>query len=232
MKSTGLASRLRRGLPHVPLRPAGAVLAVATLATSLLATASPAGAAVAGFSSPVVWNGTDLVTAVISRSYELNAYEQQPGASGWTKQLVADISPEGEPFEGASIAATSNSTEIVAQDVTGGIYFYQQIDGGSNWQVGKLVGTVPDPEFAQTDPQITWTGVPGHTGTNSVITTTDGSGNILFWYQTSSGGWAGPQTVAAGSSAGPYSDAGITATDQGIVIVAVGEGMVQSFFQA
>jgi hypothetical protein len=74
--------------------------------------------------------------------------------------------------------------------------------------------------------------VPGHAGTNSVITVADGSGDILFWYENSSGGWT-QETVVDGTPQNEFYDAALTATDKGIVIVAPGSnGAFQSFFQA
>jgi hypothetical protein len=234
MRSNGSPSCLRRVLAHVPVRMAGAAVAAVTLAASLLATAPPAGAAVRDTACPVVWNGTDLVTAALSPGYELYAYEQRPGASSWTKQLVAAISPEGEPFVTISMAATSDSVQIVAEDATGSIYFFQQTDGESAWPTGQLVGSVSTFGYAEglQTPQIAWTGVPGHTGTNSVITVADSSGNILMWYQ-NGGGWS--QETAWGHPSGGYEyyDATPTATDKGIVIVALdSNGSVDAFSQA
>jgi hypothetical protein len=234
MKSTGLTTRLRRVLAHVPPRLAGAAVSVLALAASLLVTASPAGAAVANYNPcPVVWNGTDLVTASISAHYQLFAYEQLPGASKWTAQLVAKKAPDDEPLVSVSMTATATSVQIVAEDAIGQIWFFQQADGVSTWSRGQSVGgaTLGNAEGFQT-PQIAWTGVPGHTGTNSVITVAGGSGNVQFWYQNPAGGWT-QQTVADGSTSDSYYDVALTATDRGIVIGALETGGgFQAFFEA
>jgi hypothetical protein len=228
MKSTRSTTGLRR------VRAAGAAVAAVTLATSLLATAPPAGAAVATVGAcPVVWNGADLVTAAISAHYQLDAYEQLPGASAWTEQVVAAKAPDGEPLISVSMTATSDSVQIVAEDSAGVIWFFQQIDGQTTWSKGQDVGgaTTYNSEGFQT-PQIAWTGVPGHTGTNSVITVADGSGDIQFWYQNSAGGWT-QQTAVTGTSSAYYYDATVTATDRGIVIAALEtNGTFQAFFEA
>jgi hypothetical protein len=232
MKGTA-TSGLRRVLAHRPGRTAAAAVAAVTLAGSLLTATPPAGAAVTGYAPcPVVWNGTDLVTATISVSGRLYAYDQAPGATSWTQQLVAHLAPDGEAFISASMTATSNSVQIVAVDGVGVIWFFQQIDGTSTWSDGQEVGSASlgNGEGVQF-PQIAWTGVPGHTGTNSVVTIADGSGNVLFWYQ-NGGGWT-QETVVNGSPSDEYYDADLTATDQGIVLVAPeSNGEFQSFFQA
>ena len=215
------------------LRVVGAAVAAVTLAGSLLAGASPAGAAVINAASPVVWNGIDLVTASLNATYQLYAYEQAPGATTWTKQLVAKKAPDAEPLVTVSMTATASSVQIVAEDNIGIIWFFQQADGTTTWSAGQQVGSVTTNNVeGQQTPKIAWTGVPGHTGTNSVITVADGSGNILFWYQ-NGGGWS--QETAWGAPAGGYEyyDATPTATDKGIVIVALdSDGSVSAFSQA
>jgi hypothetical protein len=232
MRSTGSTSHLRRALAHVPVRLTGAALAAVTLVASLLATTPPAGAsALPDTATPVVWTGTDLVTAAINHKYQLYAYEQQPGASSWTPQLVATTAPDGEAFVNISMTATATSVQIAAVDGDGVIWFFQQIDGQSTWSAGQQVGspTLGNSEGVQS-PQIAWTGVPGHTGTNSVITIADGSGNILMWYQ-NGGGWT-QETVQDGTSSDEFYGAAVTATDQGIVIVALRtDGGFYSYFQ-
>ena len=65
-------------------------------------------------------------------------------------------------------------------------------------------------------PKIAWTGVPGHTGTNSVITIANAAGDVLFWYQ-SGAGWA-QETAAAPAQGVGYGAPDLTATSTGIVI--------------
>jgi hypothetical protein len=230
VRSTESTTGPRRALARVT----GAAVAAATLAGSLLATASPAGATqMLGTACPVVWNGTELATASLSAQYQLYVYEQVPGAPSWTQHQIANTSPDGDEFATVSITATSSSVQIVALDTAGNIWFYQQADGQSTWSAAQLVGNMStdNVEGWQT-PRIAWTGVPGHTGTNSVIAVADGSGNILMWYQ-NGGGWT-QETVSGAPSGGyEYYDATLTATDQGIDVVALdNDGDFFSFFQA
>jgi hypothetical protein len=217
----------------------GAAVAATALTASLLAAAPSAGAAVHPLTSqgvqnaqtPVVYNGTDLVTAQVTPGGALYAYEQVPGAASWKKQLVASSAPiGGAPLEPPSITATSDSVQIVSADSAGNIWFFQQLDGLKTWgweEVGSV--TLGNPDGTQV-PQIAWTGVPGHTGTNSVITVANGAGDILMWYQ-NGGSWS-QETVWNELAGDDYYGAAVTATDKGIVIVAPStNGSFQSFYQ-
>jgi hypothetical protein len=219
------------------------------LAAALLATAPQAGAAslgtgarqphaasrpltgagVAFDATPSVWNGTDLVTTQIDPNGNLYAYEQVPGAASWKKETVETAAANGgAQFDPPSITAAGPAVQIVAADTNGNIWFFQQTDGQTTWSAAQLVGSVGE-NTGTHEPQIAWTGVPGHTGTNSVITLAQG-GNVLFWYQ-NGGGWS-QEKVATGSEQNGYYDPAITATDKGIVIVAPGtSGAFFSFYQ-
>src|ERR1700735_5329088 len=157
MESTGSTAHLRWALAHLPVRLAGASLAAVTLAGSLLATASPAGAAVNGTACPVVWNGSVLVTAAISATRQLIAYEHVLGAPSWAKFMVAKPAPDGDPLVSVSMTAASDTVQIAATDDSGDIWFYQQNDSTGVWTTGQLVGSVSsgNPAGVQT-PQIAW----------------------------------------------------------------------------
>jgi hypothetical protein len=239
MRSTETSTMSHRSRPLVPLltRVRLAAAAAAALAVSLLAAAAPAGAStltgVVSAAARVVWDGTDLVTAAAGANGVLYAYEQVPGASGWSAQVVAAEAPDGGAMGPPSVTVTSSAVQVISEDPAGRIWFFQQIIGESGWSAGQLVGSVSqgNAEGAQY-PKIAWTGVAGHAGSNSVITVADGSGDILFWYQNSSGGWT-RETVAAGSPPNKWYGAALTATDQGIVIVAAGTTVgFGSFYQA
>jgi hypothetical protein len=219
----------------------GSAVGAVALAASLLVTAPPAGAAsLAGaarpltgsgvqssFGTPAVWNGTDLVTAQFGTNGNLYAYKQAPGATSWKKELVVAAGATGSDGFTPYLAATATSVQIVSEDNQNGtIWFFQQTDGQTTWSAPQLVGTVANTEL----PQIAWTGVPGHAGTNSVITVDDGSGDVLFFYQ-NGGSWT-EETVAKAPSPYQYYDPAITATDTGIVIVTPStEGTFQSWYQ-
>jgi hypothetical protein len=253
MRSTGMndehATPLAKICAAARLAVSGraASLAVAGLALTmpLLAMASPAGAAslpggthqrlAAGIEpnlSPVAWNGTDVVTTQVGANGTLYAYEQVPGTSSWRRQTVETLARNGEvPLGAPSITATATSVQIVSEDADGNIWFYQQADGQTSWSAPHLVGTVSvvAPGGIQA-PQIAWTGVPGHTGTNSVITITDAAGDVLFFYQAGAG-W-NQETVASATGTNAYYAPAVTATDTGVVIVASGtNGAFFSFFQ-
>lgn len=230
-------------------RLAGAAVAAMALAASVLASASPAGAATLGGArqpdslsrpltaagveadlTPSVWNGTHLVTAQVDPDGNLYAYEQVPGAASWKTETVATALGHA-PLDAPWITATRSAVQIVSEDVNGNIWFFQQADGQTTWSAAQLVGTVTlgDPEGTQR-PRIAWTGVPGHTGTNSVITVADGAGDVLFWYQ-NAGGWS-EETVASAIPQNAYYSPAVTATNLGIVIVAPGtNGSFHSFYQ-
>jgi len=177
--------------------------------------------------TPVAWNGTDLVTAQIVPDNDLLAWEQVPGASSWQQETVATPASIGGADLGyPSIAATASSVQVVSEDTSGNIWFFQQADGTTTWSAPQFVGTVTsDLPDGGTAPAIAWTGVPGHTGTNSVITVED-NGAVRFWYQNGRG-WT-EETVASGGYYYPV----VTATDRGIVIVALGPGSaLHSFYQ-
>lgn len=183
-------------------------------------------------STPAVWNGTDLVTTQADLDGNLHAYEQVPGASSWKKAVIATAAGNGGAKYGSPwITATATSVQVVSEDANGNIWFFQQLDGKTKWSAPEHVGTVSLSNLAGFQlPKIAWTGVPGHTGTNSVITIMDGSGDVLFWYQSGSS-WI-EQTVATGTEDNPYYTPAITATDKGIVIVAFAyNGAVYTWYQ-
>jgi hypothetical protein len=178
------------------------------------------------------WNGTKLLTAQVDTNGNLYAYAQTPGSPSWTREKVETAAANGgldffEPW----IVATNTAVQIVAIDARGNIYFWQQADGASTWSAPQLVANVGFTNITFVAPRIAWTGVPGHPGTNSVITDADAAGNVLFFFQNSSGGWT-PETVAKASAQNAYYAPAVTATNTGIVIVAYGtDGGFFSFFQ-
>jgi hypothetical protein len=220
-----------------------AAAAAVALTGSMLASAAPAGATpltashahplTSGINgqtpAPIVWNGTDLATTTAGANGNLVAYEQTPGATSWQKQTVlTEAANGGVALEDPSITATSTGIQIVAQDSQGNIWFFQQNDGQTTWSPPQYVGSgLPGLGGAK----IAWTGVAGHTGTNSVITAIDTSGDVIFWYQNGSG-WT-QETVGNATSGNFYFDPAITATDKGIVIVSPGSnGAFYSWYQA
>jgi hypothetical protein len=216
---------------------AGVAAVVATISVTG-ATAGVASARVLGSSgivsglSPVVWNGTDLVTAAVGANGTLYAYEQVPGASAWQRQTVETQARNGGAALGApSVTATATSVQVVSEDADGKIWFYQQLDGQSTWSAPQLVAQVSVGQVVLAQqPKIAWTGVPGHTGTNSVITIANAAGDVLFWYQ-SGAGWA-QETVASPTQGVGWGAPDLTATSTGVVIAAVGtNGAFYTFFQ-
>lgn len=217
------------------------------MTVALVGVAAPAGAAslpagagtrvaasgIEPATSPVAWNGTDLVAAAIAANGNLVASEQAPGATSWAHQTVEKLAANGGVTLGTpSVTATATSVQIVSEEADGNIWFYQQQDGQTSWSAPQLVGTVSvgSPEGTQA-PRIAWTGVPGHTGTNSVITIADAAGDVLFFYQNGDG-WA-QETVEDATATNAYYEPALTATDKGVVIVAPGtNGVLFSFFQA
>ena len=100
---------------------AASVAAVAATIAVTGATAGVASARVLGTSgvqpglSPVVWNGTDLVTAAVGANGTLYAYEQVPGASTWQRQTVKTLAGNGGVALGVpSVVATATSVQVVA----------------------------------------------------------------------------------------------------------------------
>ncbi len=213
---------------------------VAAAAASIIITGTTAGVAsarVLGSSgiqsglSPVVWNGTDLVTAAVGANGTLYAYEQVPGASSWQRQTVETQAGDGGVALGApSVTATATSVQVVSEDTDGKIWFYQQADGQSTWSAPQLVAQVSVGQVVLAQqPKIAWTGVAGHTGTNSVITIANAAGDILFWYQSGSS-WI-HETVASPTQGVGYGAPDLTATNTGEVIAAVGtNGAFYTFF--
>ena len=215
------------------------VAAVAAVVAVTGTTAGMASARVLGTSgiqpnqSPIVWNGTDLVTAAVGANGTLYAYEQVPGASTWQRQTVETLARNGGAALGApSVTATATSVQVVSEDANGKIWFYQQADGQSTWSAPQLVAQVSVGQVALAQqPKIAWTGVPGHTGTNSVITIANAAGDVLFWYQSGSS-WI-QETVASPTQGVGWGAPDLTATNTGVVIAAVGtNGAFYTFFEA
>ena len=182
--------------------------------------------------SPVVWNGTDLVTAAVEASGTLYAYEQVPGAATWQRQTIQTQAGNGGAALGTpSVTATATSVQVVSEDADGKIWFYQQADGQRTWSAPQLVAQVSVGQVVLAQqPKIAWTGVDGHTGTNSVITAANAAGDVLFWYQ-SGAGW-GQETVASPTQGVGWGAPDLTATNTGVVIAAVGSnGAFYSWFE-
>lgn len=221
------------------LAAAASITAVAAVIAVTGATAGVATARVLGSSgiepglSPVAWNGTDLVSAAVGANGTLYAYEQVPGASSWQRQAIETQARNGGAALGTpSVTATATAVQVVSEDANGKIWFYQQADGQSTWSAPQLVAQVSVGQVVLAQqPKIAWTGVPGHTGTNSVITIANAAGDVLFWYQ-SGAGWA-QETAAAPAQGVGYGAPDLTATNTGVVIAAVGtNGAFYTFFQA
>jgi hypothetical protein len=221
------------------LAAAASVAAVAAMIAVTGTTAGVASARVLGSSgvqsglSPVVWNGTDLVTAAVGANGTLYAYEQVPGAATWQRQTVETQAGDGGTALGApSVTATATSVQVVSEDANGKIWFYQQADGQGTWSAPQLVAQVSVGQVVLAQqPKIAWTGVDGHTGTNSVITIANAAGDILFWYQSGSS-WI-HETVASPTQGVGYGAPDLTATNTGVVIAAVGSnGAFYTFFEA
>ena len=221
------------------LAAAASIAAVAAVTAVTGATAGVASARVLGSSgiesglSPVAWNGTDLATAAVGANGTLYAYEQVPGASSWQRQAIETQARNGGAALGTpSVTATATSVQVVSEDANGRIWFYQQADGQGTWSAPQLVAQVSVGQVVLAQqPKIAWTGVPGHTGTNSVITIANAAGDVLFWYQ-SGAGWD-QETAAAPAQGVGYGAPDLTATNTGVVIAAVGtNGAFYTFFEA
>ena len=218
------------------LTAAGIAAAAATIAVTSAMT-GVANARVLGTSgvqpevSPVVFNGTDLVTAAVGANGTLYAYEQVPGAATWQRQVIQTRAGNGGAGLGVpSLAATATSVQVVSEDAKGRIWFYQQQDGQASWSAQRVATVANGSVEGVQAPKIAWTGVPGHTGTNSVITIGDPAGDVLFWYQ-SGGSWSG-ETVASPTQGVGWWAPDLTATSTGVVIAAIGtNGAFYSWFQ-
>jgi hypothetical protein len=218
------------------LTAAGITAAAATIAITSAMT-GVASARVLGTSgvqpqvSPVVWNGTDLVTAAVGANGTLYAYKQVPGAAAWQRQVIETQAQNGGAGLGVpSLAATATSVQVVSEDASGKIWFYQQQDGQTSWSRQRVATVATGAMEGVQAPKIAWTGVPGHTGTNSVITIGDPTGDVLFWYQ-SGGTWSG-ETVASPTQGVAWWAPDLTATSTGVVIAAIGtNGAFYSWYQ-
>jgi hypothetical protein len=97
---------------------ATAAVITVTGATAGVASAralSPSGIMPGPDAAPVVWNGTDLVTAAVGANGTLYAYEQVPGASSWQRQTIETLAHNGGVALGApSVTATATSVQVVA----------------------------------------------------------------------------------------------------------------------
>jgi hypothetical protein len=161
----------------------------------------------------------------------LYAYEQVSGAATWQRQTIRTRAGDGGATLGApSVAATATSVQVVSEDANGRIWFYQQQDGQTSWSAQRVATVTTGAVEGVQAPKIAWTGVPGHTGTNSVITIGDPAGDILFWYQ-SGGSWS-QETVASPTQGVGWWAPDLTATSTGVVIAAIGtNGAFYTFFQ-
>lgn len=227
-----MIKRTKRLAAAAGVAAAAAVVAVAGMGAGVASARVLGSSGIQPGLSPVVWNGTDLVTAAVGANGTLYAYEQVPGASTWQRQTIETQAGNGGAALGTpSVTATTTSVQVVSEDANGKIWFYQQADGQSTWSAPQLVAQVSVGQVVLAQqPKIAWTGVPGHTGTNSVITIANAAGDVLFWYQ-SGAGWS-QETAASPAQGVGYGAPDLTATSTGIVIAAVGtNGVFYTFFQ-
>jgi hypothetical protein len=228
-----MLNKTKRLAAVVTVAVAGAAMAVTGATAGAASAQAPSSTGIYPAVSPVVFNGKDLVTAALGANGTLYAHEQVPGATSWRQQAIETLAQNGGVRIGTpSVTATATSVQVVTEDGDGNIYFRQQLDGQTTWSAPEYVGTVSVgvPTDGIQQPEIAWTGVPGHTGTNSVITVADAGGDILYWWQNGST-WE-QETVATAVSQNAYYQPDLTATNTGIVIVSAGtNGAFYSFYQ-
>jgi hypothetical protein len=153
-----------------------------------------------------------FATVAADSAGDILLFHKAPNASSWTRTEVYNAADGGVPMDRPVLATSGKTFAIVAVE--------EGPDVLVSW-IGSLSGftaqTVSDAAAYQAfSPSIAYSPL----GNNYVVTETDKSGNIDYWYGTTgSGGWVG-QTVALGSESGPfYLQSVISVTDMGVVIV-------------
>jgi hypothetical protein len=160
--------------------------------------------------SEVVSYNKGFAAVDVDHAGDILLFHKASSATSWTRTEVYNATDGGVRMAVPVLATSGKTFAIVANEV-GTDYLV-------SW-IGSLSGfteqTVPDSaSYEGFSPSIAYSPL----GNNYVLTDTDISGNIGYWYSTTgSGGWEG-QTIPSGSST--YVQSVITVTDVGVVIVA------------
>jgi hypothetical protein len=198
-----------------------ATLSLAATAAPLFsstALASPVGVS-PNSTAPVVSYGGGLVTSVVDENGDVLLFTQATGAPTWTKRTIATATGAVEYFDPEISSNGNGGLIIVAKDSNG------HLESWSGRVGGKFQEFVVSESSTYSTPSVAYS----PTGENFVITATDASDNIDFWYLGSTG-WT-PELVESGQFV-HFLAAVVTVTDTGVLVVGTdNEQELDAFYQ-
>jgi hypothetical protein len=161
--------------------------------------------------TPVISYGSGFATAQSGPEGDIALFtEAQPG-SAWSKYLIPP--PPGASLQEPDLAANGKRLAMVAEDANGNIYSF--LGTPTSGFTEQSVGSDHGPGFLS----IAYSALGG----NYVVTSTDGTGDVSYWYSTTkSGGWQSQEVASVQDSGVGFDDSAVVVTDSGVVITVAG----------
>ncbi|MGO9344742.1 MAG: hypothetical protein ACLP6E_19820 [Acidimicrobiales bacterium] len=177
-------------------------------------------------SSGIVAYKKGFATVANDQAGDILLFHRATNATTWAKTEIYSAADDGVGMYAPVLATSGKSFAIVAKDDSNKNLFSWVGNLTSGFTAQLVSDTASYPGLS---PSIAYSPV-GH---NYVLTDTDNSGNIDYWYSTTaSGGWQ-EETVAYGADLGTFYDQSVvTVTDAGVVIVGTdGANYLNAFYQ-
>lgn len=147
---------------------------------------------------------------------------QDLGGLGWDgPQILASPGPAGS-YRSASVAAGNGVVLVTAAETSGAVGFWSQSIGASTWSQQTVAAGSGHVSYASPAIAVTPTmGVGLRVHSYDVITATDQSGNLDFWWEVTGGTVWTPERVAAAGVPASYATPGISVSPAAVIITAI-----------
>ncbi len=161
--------------------------------------------------TPVVPYGSGFATAQTEPDGNIALFTEAHLGSAWSKYLIAP--PSGGSLQDPDLATNGKRLALVAEDADGDIDSY--LGTPTSGFTEQSLGSDHGPGFLS----IAYSALGG----NYVVTSTDGAGDVYYWYSTGkTGGWQSQEVVSVQDSGVSYDDSAVVVSDSGVVIAAAG----------
>ncbi len=201
--------------------PSLATLALAASVVPLFSTAASAAQEPISPQStaPVVSYGGGLATTVVDANHDVLLFSQATGVTTWAEQTIATAARAHTYFDPEIASNGDGGLVIVALDADDHLWSWSGSVGA------KFHRTSVSATSTYSTPSIAYSPAGG----NFVVTATDASRNVDFWYQ-SAGIWS-PELVESGQHV-PFIGSVVTVTDTGVVVIATdNDSEMDTFYQ-
>jgi hypothetical protein len=161
--------------------------------------------------TPVIAYGSGFATAQSEPQGDIALFtDAQPG-SAWSKYLITPTS--GGSLLNPDLATNGKRLALVAEDANGNIDSF--LGTPASGFTEQSLGSGHGPGFLS----IGYSALGG----NYVVTTTDGAGDVYYWYSTTkTGGWQSQEVASVQNSGVGFDDSAAVVSDSGVVIAAAG----------